>query len=101
MLFVWQVPKVMAGDKPLTALFHQIHALSAWVLLGLIGLHILTALFHRFVLRDRRMRRNLLSRLTRCRHARKYQDSGFSFYLLSDAPNIKDTAFLRLLAQRW
>ena len=50
MLFAWQVPKVMAGDKPLTALFHQIHALSAWALLGLIGLHILAALFHRFVL---------------------------------------------------
>jgi superoxide oxidase len=49
MLFAWQVPKVMTGDKPLTALFHQIHALSAWVLLGLIGLHILAALFHRFV----------------------------------------------------
>ena len=43
---------MMAGDKPLTALFHQIHALSAWMLLGLIGLHILAALFHRFVLRD-------------------------------------------------
>jgi superoxide oxidase len=52
MLFAWQVPKVMAGDKPLTVLFHQIHAVSAWVLLGLIGLHILAALFHRFVLRD-------------------------------------------------
>jgi cytochrome b561 len=52
MIVVWQVPSVMAGDKPLTALFHQIHALTAWVLLGLIGLHILAALFHRFVLRD-------------------------------------------------
>jgi superoxide oxidase len=52
MLFAWQVPKVMAGNKPLTMLFHQIHTLSAWVLLGLIGLHILAALFHRFVLRD-------------------------------------------------
>ena len=52
MLFAWRVPSVMAGDKPLTAFFHQIHALSAWVLLGLIGLHILAALFHRFVLRD-------------------------------------------------
>ena len=52
MLFAWRVPSVMAGDMPLTALFHQIHALSAWVLLGLIGLHILAALFHRFVLRD-------------------------------------------------
>jgi len=52
MLFAWQVPSVMAADKPRTALFHQIHALSAWLLLGLIGLHILAALFHRFVLRD-------------------------------------------------
>jgi len=52
MLFAWRVPKLMAADKPLTALFHQIHALSAWVLLGLIGLHVLAALFHRFVLRD-------------------------------------------------
>jgi cytochrome b561 len=52
MLFAWRVSSVMAGDKPLTALFHQIHALSAWVLLGLIGLHVLAALFHRFVLRD-------------------------------------------------
>src|SRR6476646_10125463 len=51
MLFAWRVPSVMAGNKPLTALLHQIHALSAWVLLGLIGLHILAALFHRFVLR--------------------------------------------------
>jgi len=42
----------MAGDRPLTMLFHQIHAVSAWVLLGLIGLHILAALFHRFVLKD-------------------------------------------------
>src|ERR1700726_551425 len=38
MLFAWQVPKVMAGDKPLTALFHQIHALSAWVAPGPRGL---------------------------------------------------------------
>jgi cytochrome b561 len=52
MLFAWRVPKVMVGDKPLTALFHQIHALSAWVLLGLIGLRIVAALFHRFVLKD-------------------------------------------------
>jgi len=52
MLLAWQVPEVMAGDKPLTALIHQIHALSAWVLLGLIGLHVLAALFHRFVLKD-------------------------------------------------
>ena len=51
-LFVWQVPSVTTGNKPLTALFHEIHELSAWLLLGLIGLHILAALFHRFILRD-------------------------------------------------
>src|ERR1700678_2808038 len=62
MLFVWQVPSVMAGDKPLTTLIHQIHTLSAWVLLGLIGLHILAALFHRFVLRDEVLQSMLLWR---------------------------------------
>jgi cytochrome b561 len=83
MLFAWQVPSVMAGDKPRTALFHQIHALSSWVLLGLIGLHILAALFHRFVLRDevlsmlpwRGCNRSggcAVSRPTPRRHARKH-----------------------------
>jgi cytochrome b len=52
MLFEWQVPKVMAGNKALTLLFHQIHTVSAWLLLGLIGLHVLAALFHRLVLKD-------------------------------------------------
>ena len=52
MLFEWQVPKVMAGNKALTLLFHQIHTVSAWLLLGLIGLHVLAALFHCLVLKD-------------------------------------------------
>jgi superoxide oxidase len=52
MLFAWHVPKVMAGDKALTLLFHQIHTVSAWLLLGLIGLHVLAASFHRLVLKD-------------------------------------------------
>jgi cytochrome b561 len=47
-----EVPILMARDKGLTASFHQIHEISAWVLLGLIGVHVLAALFHRFVLRD-------------------------------------------------
>jgi superoxide oxidase len=52
MLFAWQVPKVMAGNKAFTLLFHQIHTVSAWLLLGLIVLHVLAALFHRLVLKD-------------------------------------------------
>jgi len=51
-LFGGEVPTVMARDKGLTAAFHQIHAVSAWLLLGLISLHVLAALFHSFVLRD-------------------------------------------------
>lgn len=47
-----QVPAVMARDKVLTGVLHAIHAWSAWTLLGLVAVHILAALFHRFVLRD-------------------------------------------------
>lgn len=63
MLCEWQVPSVMAGDAPLTALFHQIHTITAWVLLGLIGLHILAALFHRFVLEHEAIQSMLRGRL--------------------------------------
>ena len=51
-LFGLEAPVVMARDKALTAVFHQIHELTAWTLLGLISLHLLAALFHGFILRD-------------------------------------------------
>jgi cytochrome b561 len=51
-LFGLEAPVVMARDKALTALLHQTHEVTAWALLGLIGLHFLAALFHGFVLRD-------------------------------------------------
>jgi cytochrome b561 len=51
-ILAWEVPSVMSKDKMLTDLFHEIHEVSAWVLLALIGLHILAALFHRLVLKD-------------------------------------------------
>lgn len=51
-LFAVEIPKLMARDKPLATLLHQAHGLAAWVLLGLIGLHVCAALMHRFVLRD-------------------------------------------------
>ncbi len=51
-LFVWEAPKVMARDKGLTHLLGQVHAITAWVLLGLIALHVAAALFHRLVLKD-------------------------------------------------
>jgi cytochrome b561 len=51
-LFGWEMPAIMARDKGLTGLFHAVHTLSAWALLGLIGLHLVAALVHHFVLRD-------------------------------------------------
>lgn len=51
-LFAWTAPRLMARDKGLAALFHQVHAISALALLGLIGLHVAAALFHRFWLKD-------------------------------------------------
>jgi cytochrome b561 len=43
---------LMAKDRDLAALFHAIHELSAWALVGLIAGHAMAALFHRFVLHD-------------------------------------------------
>jgi superoxide oxidase len=51
-LLAGEAPAVMVRDKALTHLFHGIHETSAWVLLGLIGLHVLAALFHRFIVKD-------------------------------------------------
>lgn len=51
-LFAFEAPRLMARDKPLATAFHQIHGLTAWLLLGLIALHVGAALFHRIVLRD-------------------------------------------------
>jgi cytochrome b561 len=51
-LFALEAPKLMARDKPLAGLFHQIHELTAWLLLALIAAHVGAALYHRFVRRD-------------------------------------------------
>jgi cytochrome b561 len=51
-LLAWEAPSVMTRDQTLTDLFTKIHEVTAWVLLGLIGMHILAALFHRLVLKD-------------------------------------------------
>lgn len=51
-LFGATVPAMMARDKALTGLFHEVHEATAWALLALIGLHAAAALFHHMVLRD-------------------------------------------------
>jgi cytochrome b561 len=51
-LFGMNAPTIMVPDRELTHLFHAVHEVSAWSLLSLISLHVLAALFHRFVMRD-------------------------------------------------
>jgi cytochrome b561 len=51
-LFLWQVPAILPRDKWLADLLAGAHYIGAYGLLGLIALHALAALFHRFVLRD-------------------------------------------------
>lgn len=51
-VFVFEAPAIMVRNKALTNLFHQIHAVTAWLLLSLIALHVAAALFHGLVLRD-------------------------------------------------
>ena len=80
MLFEWHVPKVMAGNKALTLLFHQIHTVSAWLLLGLIGFHVLAALFHRLVLKD-----EVLQSMLPWRHAPAAVDAPSSTFAPEDA----------------
>jgi cytochrome b561 len=51
-LLGFTLPAMLARDKGLTRLFHNIHEITAWALLALIGLHASAALFHHFVRRD-------------------------------------------------
>jgi hypothetical protein len=80
MLFEWQVPKVMAGNKALTLLFHQIHTVSAWLLLGLIGLHVLAASFHRLVLKD-----EVLQSMLPCRSTNAAADTASATFAPGDS----------------
>lgn len=51
-LFGATIPPIVRPDKDLSHLFHQVHEVSATILLILIGLHALAALFHGEVRRD-------------------------------------------------
>lgn len=51
-LFFGTIPALLPRDRDLTDLFHSLHELGAWLLLGLVTIHALAALAHHFVLRD-------------------------------------------------
>jgi cytochrome b561 len=53
------LPNLVARDKDLAADWLQVHHLLAWTLAVVIGLHVLAALHHQFIVRDNTMRRML------------------------------------------
>lgn len=53
------LPSIMAADKPTSEVIFKVHAVAAFVLAGLIGMHVGAALFHHFIRRDGVLRRML------------------------------------------
>ena len=56
---VLPLPPLMSTGSALGHQMGDVHQLAAWALLGLIGLHVLGALYHQFVVRDRTVSRML------------------------------------------
>jgi cytochrome b561 len=53
------IPSVLPANPPLGGAIGDYHTLLTWVLLGVVGLHVLVALYHHLVLRDRVLLRML------------------------------------------
>jgi cytochrome b561 len=51
------LPKIMATGAPFGHELGDIHGTLAWVLLGLVGLHVAGGLYHQFVLKDDTLQR--------------------------------------------
>lgn len=57
---LFEIPPFVTPDKAMGKLLEDIHTEVLWpLLLGLVGLHVLAALWHHFVRRDRTLRRML------------------------------------------
>jgi cytochrome b561 len=51
-VFFFQMPAILPGDRGVAEFFHRVHEVGATALLLLIAVHVLAALFHRFILQD-------------------------------------------------
>lgn len=56
-VFGVNLPPLAATGSPIGHELGDVHGVLAWVMLGLIGLHVAAALYHHFVLRDGVLRR--------------------------------------------
>jgi len=61
-LFGLTLPALVSADEDLADTLQAWHLNAAWVLLGLVSLHVAAALWHHFVLRDEVLRRMLPKR---------------------------------------
>jgi cytochrome b561 len=61
-LFGLTLPALVSADEDLADTLQAWHLNAAWVLLGLVSLHVAAALWHHFVLRDETLRRMLPKR---------------------------------------
>jgi cytochrome b561 len=50
--FGWSLPNIAGFKAPWGLAAGDVHALGMWTLLGVVGLHVSAALYHRFVRRD-------------------------------------------------
>jgi superoxide oxidase len=51
-LLIGSIPALLPKDLALAEIFHEVHELGAWCMIGLVGLHAAGALLHYFVWRD-------------------------------------------------
>jgi cytochrome b561 len=56
---LFALPTLLASDRALGGLLGTIHQWTSYALLGIVGLHVLAALYHHFLLRDETLRRML------------------------------------------
>ena len=60
MLFgILPLPQIVAITSPIGRGIGELHNLSAWFLLGVVGLHVAATLYHQFVQRDPVLQRML------------------------------------------
>jgi len=59
-VFGWfTLPDLVAPDRQLRSLFREVHSTLAWVLIGMVSLHVLAALLHHFYYRNNVLRKML------------------------------------------
>lgn len=57
-VFGWyDLPKLVAVNKPLASLFFNVHQWTSYAVLALVGGHIMAAFYHHFVLKDNVLKR--------------------------------------------